>query len=75
MENRLPAADLLTACAARPLLDVRAPGEYQQGHVPGAISFPLFSDAERAAVGTAYKQQGPEPAFELGLELVGPKLA
>jgi tRNA 2-selenouridine synthase len=57
------------------LLDVRSPGEYTQGHVPGAVSFALFSDAERAAVGTCYKQKGPQQALELGLEFVGPKMA
>ncbi|NEP18002.1 MAG: tRNA 2-selenouridine(34) synthase MnmH [Leptolyngbya sp. SIO4C1] len=56
------------------ILDVRSPSEYQRGHLPGAISFPLFSDEERAAVGTCYKQQGREAAVELGLEFVGPKL-
>ena len=57
------------------LLDVRAPSEYAQGHIPGARNLPLFSDAERAAVGTAYKQQGRRPAIQLGLQLVGPRLA
>ena len=37
-----------------PLVDVRSPGEYAQGHWPGAINIPLFSDAERAEVGTTY---------------------
>lgn len=57
-----------------PVLDVRSPGEYAHGHIPGAISFPLFSDEERAVVGTAYKQQGRDIAFELGLRFVGPKM-
>jgi len=57
-----------------PLLDVRSPGEYAQGHLPGAISFPLFSDKERAQVGICYKQQGRDAAVELGLAIVGPKL-
>ncbi|OLP18445.1 tRNA 2-selenouridine(34) synthase MnmH [Leptolyngbya sp. 'hensonii'] len=57
------------------ILDVRSPGEYEQGHIPGAVSFPLFSNAERAQVGICYKEQGRELAIELGLELVGPKLA
>lgn len=57
------------------LLDVRAPAEFQQGHIPQAVSLPLFSDEERARVGTLYKQRGRQRAFELGLELVGPKLA
>ncbi len=75
MEHQVTAADLATICATRPLLDVRAPGEFIQGHIPGALSFPLFNDEERAAVGTAYKQQSPQRAFELGLDLVGPKMA
>lgn len=61
--------------APGPILDVRSPGEYAQGHLPNAVSFPLFSDEERALVGTCYKQQGKETAIELGLELVGPKMA
>ncbi len=57
------------------IFDVRSPGEYAQGRLPGARSLPLFSDAERAAVGTLYKQVGKEQAIEQGLEFVGPKLA
>jgi tRNA 2-selenouridine synthase len=58
-----------------PLLDSRSPGEFAQGRMPNALSFPLFDDNERAAVGTCYKQTGQEAAVELGLEFVGPKLA
>lgn len=57
-----------------PVLDVRSPGEYRQGHIPGAISFPLFTDEERAEVGTLYKQVGPDAAVKRGLELVEPKM-
>ncbi|ABK44886.1 Rhodanese domain protein [Magnetococcus marinus MC-1] len=58
-----------------PIIDVRSPAEYAKGHLPGALSMPLFTDAERAEVGTTYKQVGPEQAFSLGLERVGPKMA
>jgi tRNA 2-selenouridine synthase len=58
-----------------PVLDVRSPSEFDQGHIPGASNLPLFSNAERAAVGTCYKQQGREAAVDLGLQLVGPKLS
>lgn len=54
---------------------MRSPSEYAQGRLPGAISFPLFSDEERARVGTCYKQVGREAAVELGFELAGPKFA
>lgn len=57
------------------ILDVRSPAEYEQAHIPGAISFPLFSNEERAKVGTCYKQGGRDAAVELGLQIVGNKLA
>ncbi|HSM83319.1 MAG TPA: tRNA 2-selenouridine(34) synthase MnmH [Nodosilinea sp.] len=56
-----------------PILDVRSPGEFRQGHIPGAVSFPLFTDDERAQVGTCYKQVGREAAVELGFDIAGPK--
>jgi tRNA 2-selenouridine synthase len=57
-----------------PLVDVRSPGEFTKGHIPGAIHIPLFSDAERAHVGTLYKQVSAEKAMEAGLRYVHPKL-
>ncbi len=70
---RLTIEDFLELDA--PLVDVRSPGEYHQGHIPGAHNLPLFTDAERAAVGTTYRQEGRQSAVQLGLECVGPKLA
>ena len=75
MEKLLTPAELLAENGSRPLLDVRSPGEFRRGHIPGAVSFPLFTDGERAQVGTIYKQQGKEAALALGLEFVGPKMA
>jgi len=60
--------------AAGPLLDVRSPAEYAQGHIPGALSLPLFSDDERAEIGTLYKQEGRRAAVLRGLAMVGPRL-
>jgi len=57
-----------------PVLDVRSPGEYTHAHIPGAYSLPLFSDAERADVGTRYKQQGKQTAIRCGLDYFGPKM-
>ncbi|MDJ0554973.1 MAG: tRNA 2-selenouridine(34) synthase MnmH [Microcoleaceae cyanobacterium MO_207.B10] len=57
------------------ILDVRSPAEYAQGHIPGAISFPLLNNEERAQVGTCYKQKGKDEAVELGLAIAGPKFA
>ncbi|CRX39060.1 tRNA 2-selenouridine(34) synthase MnmH [Estrella lausannensis] len=58
-----------------PLADVRSPLEFLSGHIRGAHNIPLFSDAERSAVGTLYKQAGMRAAFHLGLSFVGPKLS
>jgi len=56
------------------VLDVRSPGEYKHAHIPGAHSFPLFTDEERKIVGTAYKQQSREEAIKFGLDFFGPKM-
>ncbi len=56
------------------LIDVRSEGEFEAGHIPGAISLPLFTNTERAEIGTLYKQQGQQPAILRGLEIVGPKM-
>ena len=53
-----------------PLLDVRAPLEFDQGAFPSASNLPLLSDEERAAVGTLYKEKGKQSAIELGNQLV-----
>ena len=57
-----------------PVIDVRSPGEYKHAHIPGAYSLPLFTDEERAVVGTAYKQESREKAIKHGLDFFGPKL-
>jgi tRNA 2-selenouridine synthase len=43
-------------------------------HIPGAFSLPLFSDEERAAIGTTYKQKSREAAIKLGLPFFGTKM-
>ncbi len=57
-----------------PLIDVRSPGEFAQGHIPNAVNIPLFSNEERAEVGTVYKKKSKEKAIELGYTFVTPKL-
>ena len=48
------------------IIDVRAPAEFADDHLPGAISLPVLDDAERARVGTIYKQVSPFDARKLG---------
>ncbi|MDD2200294.1 MAG: tRNA 2-selenouridine(34) synthase MnmH [Bacteroidales bacterium] len=57
------------------VIDVRTPNEYILGHIPGAYNIPLFSNEERAEVGTLYKHEGKYPAILRGLDIVGPKMS
>src|SRR5918996_464333 len=52
------------------IIDVRSPAEYAEDHIPGAISAPVLDDAERAEVGTLYKQVSPFDAKKAGAALV-----
>mgnify|MGYP003072528234 CR=1 FL=1 len=74
-----PVQDVAAFLAMRdqglPLLDVRSPGEFALAHIPGALNLPLFTDEERARVGTAHARSGREGAVHLALELVGGHLA
>ncbi len=67
-------AQFLAERSKRVLLDVRTPAEYEAGHIPGALNLPLFSNAERAEVGTLYKQVSPQAAFLRGLEFAGARM-
>lgn len=66
--------DFLDKAQSIPIIDVRAPQEFAHGHIPKAHSVPLFSDTERALVGTVYKQQGKEAAIKVGLECIAPHM-
>jgi tRNA 2-selenouridine synthase len=70
--SELPIEEFLKAPG--PIFDVRSPCEFAHGHIPGAISLPLFSDDERAQVGTVYKQNSKEAAIQLGLKFAGLRL-
>lgn len=53
-----------------PMMDVRAPIEFDDGAFPSAINRPLMDNSERERVGIRYKEQGQDAAIELGIELV-----
>jgi len=71
MISKLNTQDFLIQSVNHPIVDVRSPAEYDHAHITGAISLPLFSNEERAIIGTLYKQQGREVAMTKGLELYG----
>jgi len=57
-----------------PMLDTRAPVEFEKGAFEHAVNLPLMTDEERHLVGTRYKQAGQDSAIKLGRELVTPAL-
>ncbi len=56
------------------IVDVRSPGEFTEGHIPSALNISLFTDDERAVIGTLYQKQGHEPAILKGLDFALPKV-
>ncbi len=62
-------ADL--ACAGfDEIIDARSPSEFAEDRLPGAVSLPVLSDAERARVGTHYVQVDRFEARKFGAALV-----
>ena len=57
------------------IIDVRSPVEFADDHIPGAINLPVFSNEERAYIGTIYKQDSPFKARLEGAALVSQNVA
>ncbi|TAL60860.1 MAG: tRNA 2-selenouridine(34) synthase MnmH [Bacteroidetes bacterium] len=74
MNSPLQIREFLQQAQKCPVIDVRSPGEFDQGHIPGAINIPLFDNEERAKVGTAYVQKSKEEAIRIGYEIANPKI-
>lgn len=74
MHHQVGIVEVLRNAGNWQFIDVRSPGEFAAGHIPGAQNIPLFSDDERARVGTLYKQTSPEAAMKEGLAIAGTKM-
>lgn len=75
MAITLTALSDLAAHGFDDIIDARAPAEYAEDHLPGAISLAVLDDAERAQVGTIYKQVSPFSARKIGAALVAQNVA
>lgn len=53
-----------------PLIDVRAPVEFEKGAFENADNFPIMNDEERHKIGICYKEKGNSEAVKLGHSLV-----
>lgn len=52
-----------------PMIDVRSPSEFAQGHIPGAVNIPLLDDEMRRNVGIAYVRKGRQEAVREGFRV------
>ncbi len=57
-----------------PLIDVRAPIEFEKGAFINSFNLPIMNDEERRLVGICYKELGNEAATNLGHQLVSGNL-
>ena len=74
MVERVETPAFLSAAINHCIVDVRSPREFTEGHIPSAVNISLFTDDERAVIGTLYQKQGREPAILKGLDFALPKV-
>ncbi len=74
MHQETDIGTFLELAAEIPIIDVRTPAEFRQGHIPIAYNIPLFSNEERKSVGTTYKRKGRQNAILEGFDYAGPRL-
>ena len=74
--RRISAADAIARLAEfSAVIDARSESEFAEDRLPGALNWPSLNDAERAAVGTTYKQVSPFLARKQGAVLVARNIA
>jgi len=57
------------------VIDVRSPDEFADDHLPGAVNMPVLDNAQRAEIGTMYKQISPFAAKRKGAVLVAQNIS
>ncbi len=74
--RRISIVDALASDAGfEAIVDARSPAEFAEDHLPDAVNAPVLDDAERALVGTAYKQQSAFVARRMGAAIVSRNIA
>jgi len=75
IRHSLTSLSSIAEIGADMVIDVRAPAEFAEDHIPGAVNLPVLSDAERAQVGTIYVRQSAFSARRIGAALVAANAA
>jgi tRNA 2-selenouridine synthase len=57
------------------IIDARSEDEFAHDHLPGAINWPTLNNAERALIGTLFKQVNPFEAQKLGAALASANIS
>ncbi len=57
------------------IIDARSEDEYALDHLPGAVNWPTLNNAERALIGTLFKQINPFEAQKLGASLAAANIS
>jgi tRNA 2-selenouridine synthase len=57
------------------VIDVRAPAEFAEDHLPGAVNWPVLDDEQRRVVGTLYVKDSPLAARKVGAAMVARNIA
>ncbi|MEL6683245.1 MAG: tRNA 2-selenouridine(34) synthase MnmH [Pseudomonadota bacterium] len=70
MPQEFSTLDALLANGFDSIIDVRSPAEFAEDHIPGAVNLPALDDAQRAEIGTTFKQISPFDARKLGAGMV-----
>ncbi len=72
--NYLKIEDVILHISNYIIIDVRTTNEFNQAHIPQAFNLPLFTNEERAEIGTIYKKISAQQATFVGLDYFGKKL-
>lgn len=57
------------------VIDARSESEFAEDHLPGAVNWPVLDDAQRAAIGTDFKQASPFEARKRGAVIASRNIA
>ena len=74
--RRISATDAIAQLAGfSAVIDARSESEHAEDRLPGAVNWPVLSDAQRADIGTQYKQASPFDARKRGAVMAARNIA